>query len=468
MKELVGRDEDLALIQESYESRKFNCCAIIGRRRIGKSTLIEKFVEDKRHIYFEFAKGLPEVNLRIMENVMSDFKGIETSYKDFVEAFDDLSRTVRADNIVVVFDEFTYALSFKSFSSLTKNLADRGLGNSFLIICGSLVGMMEDEIENYSKPLYGRTRRIDISGIGLEDSRRFHPNMSDLDLLRLHMITGGSPFYLADTPADTFGDYFDRYIIPARGMFHDEGEHIITRELEDPSKHIAILDALAVGRNDIRHMSEYTKMDETTCRTIVSKLIDMGAIEQVRPMCGAPSKPARYRFSDGMVALHFRVFRNRGIGPNATYASFEERILTEMGILFENYCANLLSDRYPVKAIGKWFDRIPVRDIMGNVVREEGKAITENVDIDVVAEVLDGRNEVEIFTECKFRKSPSGLEELNELEHRMDHVHGKKNARMMLISTGGFTESLIQEAETKGAMLVDIDAIFGRKPMPEL
>lgn len=466
--EFVGRAEDLALIEETYKTRKFNCCAIIGRRRIGKSTLIQKFVEGKRHIYFEFAKGLPETNLRIMENVMCDFKGSETRYRDFIEAFGDLSRTAKKEELVIVFDEFTYALSYESFSSLTKNLADRGLGSSFLIICGSLVGMMEDEIENYSKPLYGRTRRIDISGIGLEDSRQFHPDMPDMDILRLHILTGGSPFYLADTPADSLGEYFDRYVLPTRGIFHDEGERIIARELENPSKYNSILDALAVGRNDVKHISEYTGIDETTCRGMMSKLTEMGIVENLTPMCGAPSKPIRYRFSDGMVALHFRIFRNRGTGPNVTYAMFEDRVLTEMGRLFENYCARFLSDRYPVRAVGTWFDRIPVRDDKGNVMKEDGKTVTENVDIDLVADAFDGKNETEIFAECKLRNSPSGIGELNELRCRMDHIHGKRNARMLLISTGGFTEQLRDEAASEGVLLIDNDMLFGRKDVPPL
>ncbi|MBR6871832.1 MAG: ATP-binding protein, partial [Candidatus Methanomethylophilaceae archaeon] len=87
MAEFIGREKELRTLQEIYELRKFMCCAVIGRRRIGKSSLIEKFVEDKRSLYFEFVEGTPETNLRIMEIVIGDYLGEKTAFESFVDAF---------------------------------------------------------------------------------------------------------------------------------------------------------------------------------------------------------------------------------------------------------------------------------------------------------------------------------------------------------------------------------------------
>ena len=459
MVELVGRESDLAELNSIYELRKFKCCAIVGRRRIGKSTLIEKFVEDKKHIYFEFLKGLPEVNLRHMELVIGDYLGKETSFRDFIEAFRVLGEITRKDDVVIVFDEFTYALSYDSFSSLTKNLLDRDINGSFLIISGSVIKMMESEIEDYSKPLYGRTQRMDISGLSLRDSIAFHPNMPRIDILRLHVLTGGSPFYLADTPADTLQEYMDRYVLPERAMFHYEGEQIITREIDNPSRCIDILDAMAAGRNDIKLICDYTGMDNTSCRKYMDKLMELGVVEQIHPMCGCPEKPARYRFKDAMVAIHFRIIRNMSIRSKVGFDAYSLQIYTELGRMFESYCSDVIIDSYMVTDIGTWIDRIPSDD-------GTSKELT---DIDLVAEAIDGRNKVELFAECKLKNAPVGFETLNDLDRKLNFVHGKKNYRRVLISASGFQQELYGYAE--GAidlMLIDSDCLFGDKQMPPL
>lgn len=467
MVELIGRDEDLRLLDDTYKVRKFKCCAIIGRRRIGKSALIEKFVEDKDNIYFEFLEGLPEINLRYMENVIGRYKGVKVSYRDFMDAFDDLSAIAKEKKVTIVFDEFTYAMSYNAFPALTKNLIDRGLGDSYLIISGSLVRMLEAEINDYSKPLFGRVRIIRLNRIGLTESRAFHPKMSELDLLKLHIISGGSPYYLSETPANSLEEYFERYIIPVRSPFHDEGEQILIRELKEPELYKPILDALASGKNDVKLISDFAKIDGTTCRSHISKLLDAGIISEIKPMYDSPKKPVRYRFEDAMVALHFRVFRKLSFGPLSRYKTYTNAIETELGRLFEPYCMRFISENYGILSIGSWFRTILIEKGEESENDADSRRIKGSVEIDIVSDISDGRNRIELFTECKLTKERTGMHELNELDRKLTHVHGKKNYRRMLISTGGFDPKLADMAETENIMLIDIDCIFGHKALPQ-
>ncbi len=459
MVELIGRDSELAELNSIYELRKFKCCAIVGRHRIGKSSLIEKFVEDKKHIYFEFLKGLPEVNLRHMELVIGGYLGEEISFRDFMEAFRALSNITKKEDVVIVFDEFAYALSYDSFSSLTKNLLDRDIYGSFLIISGSVIKMMESEIGDYSKPLYGRTQRMNIAGISLKDSVAFHPRMPKIDILRLHVLTGGSPFYLADTPADSLQEYMDRYVIPERAMFHYEGEQIITREIDNPVKCIHILDAMAAGRNEIRLICDYARIDDTSCRKYLGNLMELGVVEKMHPMCGCPEKPVRYRIKDPMVAIHFKIIRGMPMRSKLGFDAYSLQIYTELGRLFESYCSDLIVGSYMVTDIGSWIDRIPSDDGTSN----------ELTYIDVVAEATDGKNRVELFVECKLKNSAVGFETLNDLDRKLNFVHGKRNYRRVLISASGFQQDLYDHAElAKDLILIDCDCLFGERQMPPL
>ncbi len=466
--EFIGREKELRTLQEIYELRKFMCCAVIGRRRIGKSSLIEKFVEDKRSLYFEFVEGTPETNLRIMEIVIGDYLGEKTAFESFVDAFSSLGTIAKREKLVIIFDEFTYALSYESFSSLTKNMIDRDIGESFLIISGSLVKMMESETGRYEKPLYGRTQRMYLGGVGLADSKRFHPNMPDLDVLRLHIMTGGSPYYLSRTPAESLDDYIEKYILPTDSMFHDEGLNILVRELDSPRKCTDVLDALAVGRNDTRRISDYSGIDETTCRKVLSELTEFGIIEPLHPMFGTSSKPIRYRFADGMVSLYFRIFRMMPPKSNAGYSAYRGRIATELGRLFESYCARFLSENYPITEIGTWYSAVPSTMEDGTMMRSDGRTATEMIEIDIAATANDGENNMEIFAECKLRNTPIGLGALKDLESKIANVHGKRNYRVMLISGSGFTDELMEKSDVPGVILIGPDALFGRTALPPL
>ena len=452
----VGRKEELRRLEDIYSGTKFSACSVVGKRRIGKTTLIERFVEDKRHVFFEFLDGPAESNLRHMEATMSRFKKEPVAYRDFMEAFSDLDAVTSDSRTVVVFDEFPYVSGrYEPFASLVRNLIDRGSGKPFVIISGSSVKMMEAEISDGSRPLFGRTARLDVGGMSISECSEFHPGMPDADLLALYLVTSGSPFYLASTPAVSFGDYLDKYVMPRRSFFHGEGESMINRELGNPSRYVAILDALSKGRSDAKKIGDYCGIDVTTCKSCLSRLEDLGVVERVAPMAGASMKPVRYRFADGMAALHFRVFRE--MPGNASYESVKGSVTSVLGRLFEIFCRNLIVESYEVRTIGSWFGKVPNED-----------GIMEESDIDVVAEIVDGRNTVELFVECKFRSSRMGVGDLEDLNRRMDHVHGVGNRRRMLISAGGFSEALSERAEDEAVLLVGMDQIMGRSPMPRL
>jgi len=307
-----------------------------------------------------------------------------------------------------------------------------------------------------------------LGGVALTDSKRFHPNLSDMDVLRLHIMTGGSPYYLSRTPADSLDDYIERYILPTDSIFHDEGLNILVREFDSPKKCIDVLDALAVGRNDTKRISDYTGIDETTCRKVLSSLTEFGIIEALHPMFGTPAKPVKYRFSDGMVDLYFRIFRVMPPRSHAGFQAYRGQVVTELGRLFESYCIGFLSEHYPITEIGTWYSAVPSRDEYGNVMKSDGKTVTEIVEIDIAATANDGKNNIEIFAECKLRNTPVGLGALKDLESKIASVHGKRNYRIMLISGSGFTDELMEMSDVSGVILIGPDAMFGRASLPPL
>ena len=85
----------------------------------------------------------------------------------------------------------------------------------------------------------------------------------------------------------------------------------------------------------------------------------------------------------------------------------------------------------------------------------------ETADIDIVAEVVDGNKEYAVLAECKSRNRRTGVSALEELEERSRYVKGYNNIRFKLFFMNGFTEELIEIAESRSDLkLVSLDDLF--------
>jgi len=116
-----------------------------------------------------------------------------------------------------------------------------------------------------------------------------------------------------------------------------------------------------------------------------------------------------------------------------------------LGFKFEDICADYVRNRFLCKRIGRWWGWV------------EG----EVCDIDLVAEVVDGKERYSILAECKFRNRKTGISALEELEHRAGSVKGYNNLRFMIFSGSGFTEELIDAAEDRDDLeLISLDDMF--------
>lgn len=462
MGRFIGREKEIHDLIDMINDPKIRSCAIIGRRRIGKTALIKELIKDMDAIYIQFIKSSSEVNLLKIASVMSDYHGKETYYKNPMEFFKDLSTITKKKRIVIVFDEYPY-MSDKdgAFSSITQDFIDNYIHDSFLILSGSSVKMMESEVSDYSKPLYGRVRKYYVHEMPYDSMKEFHPNLDDVDSLRLYLTTGGIPYYLDDTPAESYKDYLTRYVLEDNSIFNTEGTNIINRELKNQDEIISILDAIAYGRNHIKEISDITGIERNRCSAHLAILESLNLVSKHNPMANAPRKPAIYYIKDNMLAFHFHILRmltTKSKDPEKIYGNILPNILTLHGKMFEEFCKSLLIDNYDVKEIGKWWGT--------TVTKNEKGTSYESSEIDIVADINVGNNIVQLFVECKFRNEKCGLSTLLELEEHMRALN--TNGRPMIISRSGFTNELLEYAEDHNILLIGMDEIVGRKGFPEL
>ena len=160
----VGRKKELKLLEDLYNSKKFEMLIMHGRRRVGKSFLLAHFaaLHEKDTVFFTADKGSESDNVHNfcteLKRVLNtgDFLNALNTWQDVYSFIDGFSFSKR---INIIIDEFTYLYnSNPAYDSGLQNAIDRILKkkNVFLILCGSEVSVIEDLFDNSTKPLYGR------------------------------------------------------------------------------------------------------------------------------------------------------------------------------------------------------------------------------------------------------------------------------------------------------------------------
>ena len=183
----IGRERELAALNKLYASDKFEFVVIYGRRRVGKTALISRFIEDKNVIYFMGVESNAKQNLENFSRSILSFQvGIEseTSFLSFQAALEYVFKLAEKERIILAIDEYPYvARSSKSLASTIQLLIDQYKDSSklMLILCGSSMSYMEDHVLAYKAPLYGRrTAQMKILPFDFEETCRYFKNFTPM------------------------------------------------------------------------------------------------------------------------------------------------------------------------------------------------------------------------------------------------------------------------------------------------
>jgi len=451
----IGRNEELKVLEDVWSGRSPKTCAVYGRRRIGKTTLVDRFCMDKKHIRFSFIRSTEEKNAAIMDSAIARFERSSTfGLTTFQQALDELSEIISEDDIVIFMDELAYLIEqAPHVSSELQHFIDHPLkkSGSMLVICSSAVSLMRKEIESEDRPLYGRfINRIHVRQLHYWQCERMHPEMDRMDALKTYMVLGGYPAYHEIVQDESFENMVIGRLLGPNAPLSEEAVNMLSMELSPLPTIEAILLDISHGRTDIKRISEKEGISKTICGKYLRMMEELDIVGHVNPMANSDRKTRIYRIKDPLVGFwHMVLYRNMDLAssPNreAAYTAMKEDISTYLGFRFEDVCTDYIRRRFLCKNIGKWWGWI------------DG----ETSDIDIVAEIVDGKENYALLAECKFRNRKIGTTTLEELEFRSGFVKGYNNIRFMIFSGSGFTDELEEAAESRNDLeLVGLDDLF--------
>ncbi len=449
---------------------------IYGRRRIGKTTLIERFVSDKPNINIEFDDSSSKINLDIINNRISAFIGREVRTDSMRSSMDIIKDICKERKMVIVFDELPYMTSnFSGGASEIQHLTDWVTRNtdSMIIIAGSSVSLMLDEVMRSDRPLYKRFMfTIDLGPLKINDTRMIHRSMSDEDLMRTYLTLGGVSAYHRLVGDHSYKEMMNRYVLNRFGFIQSDVQMGINLELGNRvTDVVSIFKAISGGDNTYGGIQNISCLEDPVLQRDLDRMTVAGFIQKNDSMITS-RRSKIYTISDPTTAFYYDVVdRNRSVldtSDKDPYGSLEHIISTWLGKQFEVFCRDFIKEKYPCSEIGSWWGKAPLTKD-GKVMKDEGgKVVTEDVDIDVVAVIRKGNDRVDLFGECKFTREPMGFPVLNDLQIRVDSLKGSFNKRLALFSVSGFSDRLREYSEENGILLFDLDVLLGKKGLPEL
>jgi len=458
----IGRHKELQTLHTQYAKNDFSFIPIYGRRRVGKTQLIEEFIRDKRAVFFTAVnKGTYKSNIELLSKAIFDGNQATPVYGSFYDAMDGIHALAQKEKLIFVIDEFPYlAQSDESILSILQQFIDLKFlkTNMMLILSGSSLSFMENQVLGYQSPLYGRrTGQIKLLPLDFQTARQFAPQFSKLDQAVMYGVTGAIPKYLSlfddmrSLDENIMGQYFDR-----NAYLFEETDNLLKQEFKEPALYQAIITAIASGASQMKDIKNKVSEESSTVATYMKSLLDTGIVKKEVPAMDKPgSRKTIYRLEDGMFRFWYRF-----IYPNVSlialdkgemvYNRIQPQITGFMGEVFEKLCIEYMWSIYaelPVafQNISRWWGNNP-----------DLKAQSE---IDFIAYSNDEAQA--IFGECKWRNEEldrgtiEGLIEKCKMFRQFEQMH------YYFFSKSGFTCGAHELANThRDIRLVEFKDMF--------
>ena len=448
----IGRDKELKGLDQLYKSDKFEFAVIYGRRRVGKTALINHFINEKKAIYFMGVESNEKQNLENFSKSIIEFSsGIqtETTFASYQAALEYIFKLAEKERIILAIDEYPYvARASRSLASTLQMLIDKYKDNSklMIILCGSSMSYMEDQVLSYKSPLYGRrTAQMKIEAFDFYESCKYLKGMPDEDKAYVYGIVGGTPQYLIQINDKlSIEDNVKNTYLNPMSFLYEEPLNLLKQEVREPAIYNAIITAIATGHSRMSEISTKVGESTTVCSGYLKNLISLGIIKKETPYGEKDSKKSIYSIEDNMFYFWYRfVLDNTSViargAVDLVYKRIETQLNDYMGSVFEDICRQylwklLLKGEMPIEfvSLGRWW---------GNDARK--KTQTE---IDIMGE-QDSSSA--FFAECKWRNEKVDLDVLNTLVDRSGLFH-YTNVYYFLFSKTGFTKGCMEKAETMG------------------
>ena len=452
----IGREKELGNLNRLYASLKFEFAVIYGRRRVGKTAIINEFTKRKPSICFTGVETNEKQNLENFSKCILEYvtkKPANTSFDSFQTALEYVFELAEEERIALVIDEYPYvARASKSLASTLQLLIDKYKDTSklFLILCGSSMSYMEDQVLAYKAPLYGRrTAQFKVQPFEFQEACKYFTQLSDEDKALAYGIVGGTPQYLLqlNDKLSIEDNIKNTYLNPASSIY-EEPQNLLKQEVREPAIYNAIIAAIATGYSKMSEISTKVGEDTSVCATYIKNLISLGIVKKETPFGEDSARKTIYSIEDNMFRFWYRfVPENTSIisrgATDLAYNRVKPHLSYYMGGIFEDIWKQylwslLLTGKCTIDftAIGRWWGTNP--------------KTRQQVEIDIMG---TADKNTALFGECKWTNEKVDLGVLEGLVEKSQLFH-YANKHYYLFAKNGFTKGCMEKAEAMGNVIL--------------
>ncbi len=448
----VGRKRELAILNKLFDTDKFEFVVVYGRRRVGKTALINEFIGNRQAIYFTGIDSTEKQNLENFSRNIFEYSSevqTDTCFSSFQSALEYIFELSIKERIILAIDEYPYAArASKGLASTLQFLIDKYKEHSklMLILCGSSMSYMEDEVLSYKAPLYGRrTTQIKVLPFEFGDVCKCIKNFSAEDAALLYGAFGGTPQYVLqiDTNISAEENIKNTFLNPSSALF-EEPENLLKQEVREPAVYNAIITAVAGGASRMNEIAAKTGEDTNVCSAYLKNLISLGIIKRETPYNEKISRKSLYAIADNMFKFWYRFVPANSAaiargGADMVYTRIKPYFSEYMGKVFEDICmqylwTKLFNEDSPVcfSDLGRWWGTNPEtkKQEEVNIIGEEDK-------------------DTALLCECKWTNEETDAVVLEKLSDRT-RLFNYKNKHLMLFAKKGFTKRCENKAAEMG------------------
>ena len=370
------RESEINLLRENEQQARQSAVftVLMGRRRVGKTTLLTKALEGCDYAYLFVSRDSEAVLCQKFQQTLEEQLGIRVygTISHFRDLFEVIMKESLNRHFTIILDEFQtlYKVNPAIFSEM-QDLWDRYHRDShlYLITSGSIQSLMKRIFEDENEPLYGRpTSRMTLLPFTISVIKQIFrdhcPNYKNEDLLCLYMITGGVAKYvelLMDAGCYT-KERMLNYVCRQDSYFLSEGRDLMNQEFSDESAtYFSILQLMANGKNTRSDIDGAMLKDMGVYLQNLEK--NFLLVARLKPLLAKPnSKVTAYEISDPFLRFWFRF-----VWP---YQSLVERsqlslLRQNMGQHYEQFTGRTLEQYFQAQTmetgqytlVGNWWDR---------------------------------------------------------------------------------------------------------------
>ena len=454
-----GRTAELKILNKKFNRDDFVMTVLYGRRRVGKTMLVNKFMSEHscRKISFTAVeRGEKELLSLMTESVLAalapELLG-NIEFGSFEKLFDYIGKQAEQERIIFFIDEYPYLVRECSYiQSVLQKVIDTKWKNGklFFILCGSLVSFMKEEVLAESAPLHGRSNlELKLRPFNYLETAEFLEGYTREEQAICYGLTNGVAKYIEQLdPKTGLEDNIVDQFYSIGGYFSEEMiKTVVTGERKNPAMFNSVISAVATGHTKNGEIATFTGVEDVTYPLKI--LVNAEILEK------RISKKPYYVLNDTMLEFWFRYVNransliNAGNGASYYFANVKDHIHDFMGSVFEKMAKEYLrmragKDGFPVLT--------DISDYQDTILDENRRP--KQIELDLLGK--NGKT-ILLLGECKFKKSVFDKSDLDALLEKVKYMP-VVNPVICIFSLSGFSEYVKQSAGM--CRLITIDDMY--------